>query len=379
MKKYLEYFDGAFDSTVADKRKPENKPYVAYSKEGGVLYTIVPKEEQYEVTFLKRVTVDDLKNTEYQVVDLGLTSGTKWLDRNIGAKSVDDYGAYFTWGNTEGVIIDTVSMTLDEVTELLVGPNYTDDDRNQVKSDIELGLLDYTYKLADYPFGNSSAYNETFGGKLEVVKKNGYFTVIDHNDSNKVLAKNISYTILRTLKIPLTYDIMNRINDSYVMPTKKQYVELVNETNVTNILHDDNGNEYVVTLYDNVENGDDETDGNKESYTVNPELPEGTSMTDLKLDRVVFTNKNDSSKSISFKANGYCDSFTSSTSIGIPEGNVYKPSTGSLLDYLDQSGNCWSSGFYTTLCYKFAFNRSLVKGQYYDKRARGCGVRGVQP
>ena len=31
MSKYLEYFDGAFDSTVVDKMKPENKPYVGYS------------------------------------------------------------------------------------------------------------------------------------------------------------------------------------------------------------------------------------------------------------------------------------------------------------------------------------------------------------
>lgn len=43
MSKYLEYFDGAFDSTVADKMKPENKPYVAYSRTEGVVYTVVPK------------------------------------------------------------------------------------------------------------------------------------------------------------------------------------------------------------------------------------------------------------------------------------------------------------------------------------------------
>lgn len=43
MKKYLEYFDGAFDSTVAEKVKPENKPYVAYSKTEGVVYTVIPE------------------------------------------------------------------------------------------------------------------------------------------------------------------------------------------------------------------------------------------------------------------------------------------------------------------------------------------------
>lgn len=42
MKKYLELFEGAFDSTVADKREPENRPYVAYSESEGVVYTVIP-------------------------------------------------------------------------------------------------------------------------------------------------------------------------------------------------------------------------------------------------------------------------------------------------------------------------------------------------
>jgi hypothetical protein len=42
MRKYLELFEGAFDSTIADKIKPVNKPYVAYSKTGGkVEYTYI--------------------------------------------------------------------------------------------------------------------------------------------------------------------------------------------------------------------------------------------------------------------------------------------------------------------------------------------------
>ena len=42
-RKYLEYFNGAFDSTVVDKRQPDNKPYVAYSKTDGVVYTVIPE------------------------------------------------------------------------------------------------------------------------------------------------------------------------------------------------------------------------------------------------------------------------------------------------------------------------------------------------
>ena len=33
-------------------------------------------------------------------IDLGLPSGTLWADRNLGAKSPSDYGAFVSWGNT---------------------------------------------------------------------------------------------------------------------------------------------------------------------------------------------------------------------------------------------------------------------------------------
>ena len=35
-------------------------------------------------------------------VDLGLPSGTKWANMNIGAESPEDYGLYFAWGETIG-------------------------------------------------------------------------------------------------------------------------------------------------------------------------------------------------------------------------------------------------------------------------------------
>jgi hypothetical protein len=41
-------------------------------------------------------------NTDPIAVDLGLPSGTKWADRNVGAKLPEDTGLYFSWGNTDG-------------------------------------------------------------------------------------------------------------------------------------------------------------------------------------------------------------------------------------------------------------------------------------
>ena len=42
---------------------------------------------------------------QYVAVDLGLPSGNLWADRNVGASSVEDFGMYFSWGNTTGQAI----------------------------------------------------------------------------------------------------------------------------------------------------------------------------------------------------------------------------------------------------------------------------------
>ena len=40
-------------------------------------------------------------------VDLGLPSGTKWANMNVGAEKPEDYGLYFAWGETRGYTSDT--------------------------------------------------------------------------------------------------------------------------------------------------------------------------------------------------------------------------------------------------------------------------------
>lgn len=42
----------------------------------------------------------------YNMVDLGLPSGTLWADRNVGAESPEDYGLYFQWGDTVGYTLN---------------------------------------------------------------------------------------------------------------------------------------------------------------------------------------------------------------------------------------------------------------------------------
>ena len=70
-------------------------------------------------------------------VDLGLPSGTLWCDRNVGAKSPEDYGAFFSCGN--------------------VDPHFPN------KENMDWGDDDYAF---DYKF-NSENYKKTPGYKLE--------------------------------------------------------------------------------------------------------------------------------------------------------------------------------------------------------------------
>ena len=65
-------------------------PYVGYSPNEGVKFTVVPTKPKLE----------------YKMVDLGLPSGLKWADRNVGAETPQDKGLYFSWGNVDGHTVD---------------------------------------------------------------------------------------------------------------------------------------------------------------------------------------------------------------------------------------------------------------------------------
>lgn len=47
-------------------------------------------------------TTPDVSPSGVQTVDLGLPSGIKWANMNVGAESPEDYGDYFAWGETTG-------------------------------------------------------------------------------------------------------------------------------------------------------------------------------------------------------------------------------------------------------------------------------------
>ena len=48
---------------------------------------------------------------KYQTVDLGLTSGTLWMDRHVGAEEITDSGLFFAWGETQGYTAEEIGVS----------------------------------------------------------------------------------------------------------------------------------------------------------------------------------------------------------------------------------------------------------------------------
>lgn len=71
------------------------------------------ENEELKETFSKIMNILKAANTDYQLIDLGLPSGTLWMDRNVGASSPEDAGLYFVWGETKGYTADEVGRAKD--------------------------------------------------------------------------------------------------------------------------------------------------------------------------------------------------------------------------------------------------------------------------
>lgn len=112
--KYLELVKGAFDNTHYDKAKPENAPYVAYSvQENKLLFTDFIK---LLINTVKKVAYNANEYTP-EYVDLGLN--VKWATHNIGAKTAEENGMYFSWGDIEGFkLVGQENWDMEEVARL---------------------------------------------------------------------------------------------------------------------------------------------------------------------------------------------------------------------------------------------------------------------
>lgn len=79
---------------IADDIKISNN---FYGGEGDNLYTVEISYRPTEIGYVSNVETIEEEVSEF--VDLGLS--VKWATRNVGANKPDEYGDYFSWGETE--------------------------------------------------------------------------------------------------------------------------------------------------------------------------------------------------------------------------------------------------------------------------------------
>lgn len=141
-------------------------------------------------------TIDDVEYPMPEAVDLGLPSGTKWANMNIGASLSYDYGLYFSWGET--VPKDEYTYTNYIYTKELndIGnPIYS-----KYNEEDNLTSLDYS---------DDAAYMST-KGTFKTPTKNQFTELIDNTCITEKQYNNITYLELQskingnTIQIPLS-------------------------------------------------------------------------------------------------------------------------------------------------------------------------------
>ena len=99
----------------------ENYGYVASGNASGIAGVKISCSSDPSISITKRINItynniipennpssdpipDPQISSDIQYVDLGLPSGTKWGDRNIGASSVNERGTFYGWGEITGTV-----------------------------------------------------------------------------------------------------------------------------------------------------------------------------------------------------------------------------------------------------------------------------------
>ena len=61
----------------------------------------ISTDEKYTLTVMEDITITAEFKNLIKAVDLGLPSGTKWANMNVGATNPEENGGYYAWGETE--------------------------------------------------------------------------------------------------------------------------------------------------------------------------------------------------------------------------------------------------------------------------------------
>ena len=111
-----------------------------------------------------------------KAVDLGLPSGTKWAEFNIGAKSVLDYGGYYAWGEiTEtsapySFYNESYTYVNEEGFTVKVPESYDDLGTNIARTKYDVAYV-------------------TWGGKWQMPTKNDFWELLE-NTTKEIVQKN---------------------------------------------------------------------------------------------------------------------------------------------------------------------------------------------
>lgn len=327
MGRYLELVEGSFTNEHYAKQDYSNRPYVAYSiADDKVIYTIIPNETgtMYTVYLVEQ---SDISGITYNAIDLGLPSGLKWADRNVGSDSSEEYGCYFAWGDTIGYKYKGVQqLSAAEVATLMqpiMFPDPSADDYVELTEDnigdilVEQGIEGTDLTAIGGGFVKNKLYNWS-----------NYF---DTTDGGSTFTKYATNKLI-TLDASNDAAVVN-MGDSWRMPTNSEFTELINNTTPTFI--DLDGNEFTKSKAQS---------GAIESYN-------------LKGIKLTGSNGN----SIFIPAAGYCD--------------------GTMLSGVGCYGDLWSSSLHTSnsqLARYMGFNCLGNFGVYNYSRYYGRSVRAVQ-
>ena len=324
----IKYLDLAGLTAYDEKIKAWHQKHLGVISDDEIL-ALFKTEDGYTLIALKKV---DISNITYDEVDLGLS--VKWANKNIGAQTVEDYGTYFSWGNTDGYTVSgTKFLTVDDSCQLF--SSYTGQTVT-TKEELEnilnqMGLTMNNLGTVDGYSFDETIYNGTSGAKFT-----GYVLDSTHDAAT------------------------SNMGDSWRMPTIDEYEELVNavKTSVddttnpltcTYIYLDKQGNRTEHIVY---------RENTKDYFSVSGLIDDNDNMLFNKILGIRFTNDN-TGASVYFPACGIV--------------------SGSILADIGFDGSCWSSSINdTTYARSFYFSPYDVIANSSSNRYCGLCVRAVK-
>ena len=159
------------------------------------IYERFGKDAQGAIDFVRRnigagrepVEFDLTKKDDYMpvAVDLGLPSGVKWADRNVGATSQEEPGLFFSWGNVEGVEIGKACDFSEEAYAVTEGA--------KLKGDLDAAHDAATVNLgAPWRMPTDEEFQELYDNcDWEWTTENGYYGV---RFTSKINGKSIFFS-----------------------------------------------------------------------------------------------------------------------------------------------------------------------------------------